>query len=130
MIETQIQTRVADELKKLQKREAAALAAAHDKIAAASAAIKGDGKDGKSSSDSDNGATSFTVGKEVEALRKKLEERKQIRALPEDVEQSRNKVIECLRVNDRRPLDCWQEVEDFKNEVKKLEKSWVDKVVA
>lgn len=119
-MESQIQARVADELKKLQKREAAVLAAAHDKIASSPA--KPD--------DGDGSTTTYAVGKEVDALRKKLEERKQVRALPEPVEQSRNKVIECLRVHDRRPLDCWQEVEDFKNEVKKLEKSWVDKVVA
>lgn len=126
MVEQQIHARVADELKKLQKREADALAAAHDKIAAASAKLAGS----SSADDDDSSASRFSVGKEVDALRKKLEERKQIRALPEDVETSRNKVIACLRAHDRRPLDCWQEVDDFKVEVKKLEKSWVDKVVS
>ncbi|KAJ6783848.1 hypothetical protein PWT90_08016 [Aphanocladium album] len=126
LLETQIHARVAEELKKLQKREADALAAAHDKIAAAAGKDTKDGKDGEDNAN----PTRFTVGKEVDALRKKLEERKQVRALPEDVEKSRSVVIECLRTNDRRPLDCWQEVEDFKAEVKKLEKSWVDKVVS
>ncbi|OAA76915.1 DUF1690 domain-containing protein [Akanthomyces lecanii RCEF 1005] len=125
LVEQQIHARVAEELKKLQKREAEALAAAHEKIASASKSGSSDSK-----KDGDNDTTRFTVGKEVDALRKKLEERKQIRALPEDVEKSRNKVIKCLRTNDRRPLDCWQEVDDFKAEVKKLEKSWVDKVVS
>lgn len=128
MIEQQIQARVADELKKLHQRETETLAAAHDKIAAAFPAKDGSSEDSNSSAAA--GTSRYTVSNEVEALRKKLEERKQIRALPESVEQSRNKVIECLHTNDRRPLDCWQEVEDFKAEVKKLEKSWVDKVVS
>ncbi|KAM3557814.1 hypothetical protein MY1884_004323 [Beauveria asiatica] len=126
LLEQQIHARVADELKKLQKREAEALAAAHDKIAAAASSSS---KPTDKANDS-NGPTRFTVGKEVDALRKKLEERKQVRALPDDVEAARTNVIECLRAHDRRPLDCWQEVDDFKAEVKKLEKSWVDKVVS
>ena len=36
------------------------------------------------------------------------------------VEKARQEVITCLRVNDRRPLDCWREVEDFKREVGRL----------
>ncbi|ATY61360.1 DUF1690 domain-containing [Cordyceps militaris] len=121
LLEQQIHARVADELKKLQKRETEALAAAHDKIAAAAAS---------SHSSPDDGPSRSAVGKEVDALRRKLEERKQVRALPEDVERARTRVVECLRTNDRRPLDCWQAVEDFKAEVQKLEKSWVDKIVA
>lgn len=63
-------------------------------------------------------------------MRTKLEARKQVRSLPEAVEGARSEVIRCLRENDRRPLDCWQEVENFKAEVKKLEKGWVEKVVS
>ncbi|KAM3507255.1 hypothetical protein MY11210_007228 [Beauveria gryllotalpidicola] len=131
LFEQQIHACVADELKKLQKREAEALAAAHDKIAAAAAAAAASSKlTDKADDSSSNGPTRYTVSKEVDALRKKLEERKQVRALPGDVEAARTKMIECLRTHDRRPLDCWQEVADFKAEVKKLEKSWVDKVVS
>ncbi|KAM5346768.1 hypothetical protein ACJ41O_009773 [Fusarium nematophilum] len=117
ILELQIQARVADELKKLQQQEAEVLKVAHEKIS--SAEFKEDG------------STSYhTVSKEVDAMRQKLEERKQVRPLPENVEGARNEVIKCLRENDRRPLDCWQEVENFKTEVKKLEKSWVEKVVS
>jgi altered-inheritance-of-mitochondria protein 13 len=78
----------------------------------------------------EEGADRFTVSKQVGELRKKLEERKQVRALPEEVESARSEVIKCLTQNDRRPLDCWQEVENFKAEVKKLESKWVDKVTS
>ncbi|RSL88005.1 hypothetical protein CEP52_015343 [Fusarium oligoseptatum] len=106
--ELQIQARVAEELKKLQQQEAEALKIAHDKLN--SVEFKEDGS-----------LSQHTVNKEIEAMRKRLEERKQ---------GARNEVIRCLREHDRRPLDCWQEVENFKAEVKKLEKSWVEKVVS
>lgn len=70
------------------------------------------------------------MSKEVESLRARLEERKKVRQLPESLEQARSEVVRCLRENDRRPLDCWQEVEAFKEEVRRLEKGWVDKVIA
>ncbi|RBA19522.1 hypothetical protein FPRO05_09625 [Fusarium proliferatum] len=117
IVELQIQARVAEELKKLQQKEAEALKIAHEKLASA------DFKD-------DNSTSQYTVSKEIEAMREKLESRKQVRPLPESVEGARNEVIRCLREHDRRPLDCWQEVENFKAEVKKLEKSWVEKVVS
>ncbi|KAK2592155.1 hypothetical protein QQS21_010163 [Conoideocrella luteorostrata] len=119
LIEQHVQARVAEELKKLQKKESEALNAAHDKIATS-----------EGSSSKEKGETSFSLGKEVDELRRKLEERKKVRDLPENVEKARSQVIQCLRQNDRRPLDCWQEVENFKAEVKKMEKSWVDKVTS
>jgi MICOS complex subunit MIC19 len=118
MLELQVQARVADELKKLQANEAAALDELHEKLAA---------EDSKK--DGDNGLSRHGVSKEVEALKAKLESRKKLRQLPESVESARSDVIKCLTENDRRPLDCWKEVERFKEEVKRLEKGWVEKVV-
>ena len=69
------------------------------------------------------------MSKEVEALRQKLENRKQVRDIPASVETARGEVVRCLRENDRRPLDCWREVEAFKEEVRRLERGWVEKVV-
>lgn len=68
------------------------------------------------------------MSKDVEALRAKLDERKKVRQLPDSLEAARGEVVRCLRENDRRPLDCWKEVEAFKEEVRRLEKGWVDKV--
>lgn len=53
-----------------------------------------------------------------------------MRDLPEGVESARSEVVRCLRENDRRPLDCWEEVEAFKREVKNWEKGWVEKVIS
>ena len=49
--------------------------------------------------------------------------------LDASVNKAREDVIKCLKGNDRRPLDCWREVETFKEEVRRLEEKWVEKVV-
>jgi len=69
------------------------------------------------------------VQNDVKELRKKLEQRKKLTAVDEDVEKAKSQVVKCLRENDRRPLDCWKEVENFKNEVRRLEGVWVEKIV-
>ncbi|KAK8073850.1 hypothetical protein PG994_004749 [Apiospora phragmitis] len=120
-LELAVQARVAEELKKLEKSESAALKAAYEK--ATTAADDGDGQQ------QDGGKNRHTVSKEVEALRARLDKRKQLRVLPDSVERARTGVLECLRDNDRRPLNCWQEVENFREQVRQLEKEWVDRVV-
>ncbi|KAG6286658.1 hypothetical protein E4U09_006636 [Claviceps aff. purpurea] len=121
LIEQHIQARVAEELKKLQKMESEALNVAHDKMAAAESASTDDDK---------TGTTSFSLGSEVDELRQKLEQRKTIREMPAELDSARSDVIRCLREHDRRPLDCWQEVESFKAGVRELERRWVDKVTS
>lgn len=118
LMEQHVQARVAEELKKLQRLESETLRVAHEKIAS-----QLDGEDA-------TGPSRHTVSKEVEELRHKLQERKQLRTLPDGVRNARGELIRCLCENDRRPLDCWQEVENFKAEVKKLEKGWVEKVIS
>lgn len=115
-----MQARVAEELKKLEQSEGAALKAAYQKAQAA--------EDEKHQTETDE-KNRHTVSKEVEALRSRLDKRKQLRVLPDSVERARTGVLECLRDNDRRPLNCWQEVENFRDEVRRLEKEWVDRVV-
>jgi MICOS complex subunit MIC19 len=112
-----VQARVAEELKKLSAKESAALKTALEK---ASEIVDNESKETNSRQ---------AVSKEVETLRARLDKRKQLRELPDSVETARSNVVKCLIANDRRPLDCWKEVEDFKEEVRRLEKSWVDRVV-
>ncbi|KAK0756534.1 hypothetical protein N5P37_010687 [Trichoderma harzianum] len=119
LVEQHIQARVAEELKRLQKQESDALKFAHEKISEAASSIT-----------EDKGPNRYTVSKEIDELRNKLEQRRIVRELPESVETARNNVIRCLRENDRRPLVCYDEVEAFKAEVKKLEKDWINKVTA
>jgi altered-inheritance-of-mitochondria protein 13 len=71
------------------------------------------------------------VTREIEALKKKLESRKKI--FPHEIDPALNKakedVVTCLRLNDRRPLDCWQEVENFKTAVDRQAKEFVEKTI-
>lgn len=66
------------------------------------------------------------VAKEIDELRKKLNGRKQIIEMDKEVAKAKEEVVACLRLNDRRPLDCWQEVQNFKTEVGKLERRFVE----
>jgi MICOS complex subunit MIC19 len=72
-----------------------------------------------------------SVLREIEELRGKLKQRK----LREDVigdkavGKARDEVVACLRLNDRRPLDCWKEVEAFKREVGRLERGFLGRVL-
>lgn len=70
-----------------------------------------------------------SVNSEIEALRTRLDGRRKLADLDEDVSKAQSAVIGCLRLHDRRPLDCWQEVEAFKKEVARMEASFVDRIV-
>ena len=70
-----------------------------------------------------------SVTKEVAELRSKLERRKKLEQTDPAVEKAKDGLVQCLRLNDRRPLDCWQEVESFKAEVAKLEQKFVDRAL-
>ncbi|KAL4911785.1 hypothetical protein BDW62DRAFT_196257 [Aspergillus aurantiobrunneus] len=70
-----------------------------------------------------------SVNSEIEELKAKLEGRKKLGELDGGVAKAQADVIGCLRLNDRRPLDCWKEVQDFKREVARLEEGFVDRIV-
>lgn len=73
--------------------------------------------------------TRDSVMGEIEQLRRRLQGRRRLNEVGEEVEKARQDVVACLRLNDRRPLDCWEEVELFKREVARLEQAFVDRVV-
>ncbi|KAK2834920.1 hypothetical protein FQN49_006783 [Arthroderma sp. PD_2] len=74
--------------------------------------------------------SSGKVAKEIEALRKSLAARPTVQKLDAEIESAREGVVKCLRDNQNRPLDCWQEVDTFKREVARLEKEWVQKMIS
>jgi len=71
-----------------------------------------------------------SVSQEIEILRNKLAMRKKLEQPDPEVDKARDNLVQCLRLNDRRPLDCWEEKEKFKREVARLEKSFVDKTIS
>lgn len=76
----------------------------------------------------DSGRSHDSVAKEIMDLKTKLEQRKKADKASPEVEKAKETMVQCLRMNDRRPLDCWQEVEQFKREVGRLERGFVEKV--
>ncbi|KAL2820011.1 DUF1690-domain-containing protein [Aspergillus granulosus] len=70
-----------------------------------------------------------SVNSDIEELRAKLEGRKKLAELDDGVLKAKADVVSCLRLNDRRPLDCWKEVQEFKKEVARLEEAFVDRIV-
>ncbi|KAL2871546.1 Mic19 family protein [Aspergillus lucknowensis] len=70
-----------------------------------------------------------SVNAEIEELRAKLEGRKKLAELDDGMAKAKADVVSCLRLNDRRPLDCWKEVQEFKKEVARLEEAFVDRIV-
>lgn len=70
-----------------------------------------------------------TVSKEIAELKKKLEGRRKVGELDPAVGKAKEDVVRCLRTNDRRPLDCWKEVQAFRTEVGRLEREFVERTV-
>lgn len=68
---------------------------------------------------------------EIERLKGMLGERRLREDVGRDerVRKAKEGVVRCLRVNDRRPLDCWREVEVFRQEVGRLEGRFLGKVL-
>ena len=62
-------------------------------------------------------------------MKSKLSKRKKLEKTDPAVEKAKAEMIGCLRMNDRRPLDCWEQVESFKREVAKMEQKFVEKAM-
>ncbi|WPG97732.1 micos complex subunit mic19 [Acrodontium crateriforme] len=75
----------------------------------------------------DSGRSSESVTAEIASLKAKLDSRKKVDRASPEVEKAKEALATCLRTNDRRPLDCWEEVETFKREVGKLEMAFIQK---
>lgn len=73
--------------------------------------------------------SSDSVMSEIDQLRSRLDGRRKLAELDEGVARAQADVVGCLRLNDRRPLNCWKEVDAFKREVAKMEQAFVDRIV-
>jgi altered-inheritance-of-mitochondria protein 13 len=69
------------------------------------------------------------VSKEIAELKKKLEGRRKVEQVDPAVQKAKDELVFCLRMNDRRPLDCWKEREAFKKEVARMEREFVERTV-
>ncbi|KAF2190513.1 hypothetical protein K469DRAFT_746993 [Zopfia rhizophila CBS 207.26] len=138
--ELQYQTRLTAELEKLRDQEAQNLSKVSETLSAeaenpSEPTLADKLSDATSSSSTladkqkQKEMSRDSVTKEIEALKKKLDERKRLEQVDPRVNKAKEEVVACLRVNDRRPLDCWKEVENFRREVGRLEKEFVEKTI-
>lgn len=139
-----IQSRVTAELSRLSASHSATLAELADQIStsddnagsskqASTQPVISDQFSGKTGAEGE-GARDLgreSVQKEIDSLKAKLKGRRMKQGVVEDkeVEKVKEKMVDCLRLNDRRPLDCWEEVEAFKKEIGRLEKVFLGKVM-
>ncbi|PWW72362.1 hypothetical protein C7212DRAFT_336626 [Tuber magnatum] len=116
-LEIQIQSRVENELQRLQSRESQILVDLESKLSESdkNGDTKGSGRE--------------QVQAEIDALKKRLEHMPRMVKIDDEVERARGEVVKCLRWNDRTPLDCYKEVEAFKNQTRRLEKAFVVRTV-
>ena len=123
-LELHIQNRVKQELKRLESEQNKALKELHEKLQ--------EPESNKSSTPKDKPDLGRqTVQKEIDELRKRLSQRRLKEEIASDnaVEKAKDEMVTCLRMNDRRPLDCWKEVDAFKSEVARLERQFIGKVL-
>jgi altered-inheritance-of-mitochondria protein 13 len=123
-LELHVQKRVASELQLLKERTEKDLEELKLKISAAEETSQK-----KSAGDVMRDLGREAVQNDVTELKKKLERRKKLADVDGGVEKAKSEVVRCLRENDRKPLDCYREVERFRAEVRRLESVWVDNVI-
>lgn len=132
-LELHIQSRVADELKQLEARESQRLKELEEKLSAEPSGPGGlgsaAGHDGAQAEGNLRDLDRENIQREISTLRQQLEKRKRLRNVDQGVEKAKDDVVSCLRANDRRPLDCWKEVEAFKREVARLEDAFVERAL-
>ncbi|KAI9788839.1 MAG: hypothetical protein M1816_006503 [Peltula sp. TS41687] len=134
-LELHIQSRVGDELKQIEARESQRLKELEDKLSSEPAIPSGlesgaaAGHDGARVQGKLRDLDRENIQREIGTLRQQLEKRKRLRDLDQGVKKAKDDVVSCLRTNDRRPLDCWKEVEAFKREVARLEDAFVERTL-
>ena len=129
-LESHVQSRVNAELQRLNAKTDASLKELENRISTAAT----DNADGTKAPGAADQAFRFEdsktkdlsrakVQKEIDVLKEKLGKKQLREDVVNDkaVETAKTELVSCLRINDRRPLDCWEEVETFKREVSRLE---------
>ncbi|CUS07567.1 unnamed protein product [Tuber aestivum] len=116
-LEIEVQSRVESELQRLKSRESQFLVDLESKLPE-------NDKNGDT-----KGLGREQVQAEIDALKKRLEHMPRMVKIDGEVERAREEVVKCLRWNDRTPLDCYKEVEEFKNQTRRLEKAFVVRTI-
>ncbi|KAF8985207.1 hypothetical protein BGZ46_005570 [Entomortierella lignicola] len=105
-IENQVRQRVQAELAKIQAEKDSSLDTTHVNY--------------KSSTN----ANAVITEQELEQLAKNAPT-KHIKALPDEITKAQDALIQCYKKNQERALDCWAEVQEFKDVVQKAQNAFI-----
>ncbi|KAL1935299.1 hypothetical protein VTP01DRAFT_4439 [Rhizomucor pusillus] len=105
-VEEIVRQRVAEELKRLQEQESQ----------------REYGELAKANIDKDY--NSVAMGTDIQTMIDRIK-RNAPKEIPADIAEHQEAVVACYKKNSSRPLDCWEEVEQFKESVAKAQKKFV-----
>ncbi|KAI1302445.1 hypothetical protein EDD11_005611 [Mortierella claussenii] len=105
-IENQVRHRVQEELAKIQAERTSAVDTTHVNY--------------KSSTN----ANAVVTEQEMDQLAKHAPS-KQVKILPEEITKAQDALVQCYKKNQERSLDCWAEVQEFKDLVQKAQNAFI-----
>ncbi|KAI7872534.1 hypothetical protein BDF14DRAFT_1754506 [Spinellus fusiger] len=108
-VEAHVRERVAEELKQLEQHQQQLNENLFDELKKKNIA---------------NDANSVVIGTDIDHVIERIK-RAPAKTMPVEVTESFNAVTECYRNNPDRSLNCWEEVEAFKESVAKIQKIFV-----
>ncbi|KAG0323111.1 hypothetical protein BGZ97_000039 [Linnemannia gamsii] len=73
---------------------------------------------------SSTNANAVVTEQEMEHLARKTPA-KQVKVLPEEITKAQDALVQCYRKNQDRSLDCWAEVQEFKELVQKAQNAFI-----
>ncbi|KIM28872.1 hypothetical protein M408DRAFT_23518 [Serendipita vermifera MAFF 305830] len=125
-LDKHVRQRIQAEISKLQEEEDVVKSALRAALEKENLDQSKTGDDSDATNAGSRGTASLR--EDIEAVKKRVEKYSQRRQLGSDsaVEASRQAVVKCYRENPERPLDCWRQVEEFKQQVASIETKFVD----
>ncbi|KAG0169167.1 hypothetical protein DFQ28_003940 [Apophysomyces sp. BC1034] len=72
----------------------------------------------------DNDHNSVAMGADIDNMIQRIQ-RSSAKEIPAEIAERQEAVVACYRKNESRPLDCWEEVEQFKESVAKAQKKFI-----
>ncbi|KAF9364178.1 hypothetical protein BGX34_002304 [Mortierella sp. NVP85] len=105
-IEGQVRQRVQAELARIQAERSSAVDSAHVNYK------------------STTNANAVATEQEMNQLEKRTTV-KHIKALPEEITKAQDALVQCYKKNQQKSLDCWAEVQEFKDVVQKAQNAFI-----
>lgn len=107
--EKHIQDEVANELRKIEQESAKALKEAFNKL-----------PESESNNNNNTNTDGNSLRQKLDELKSKLDSRPAPQQLGKEISNTREQLVKCFKDNKDKPLNCWDEVQKFKESVQNL----------